>query len=232
MQEKLTLELKLSFDVFDEKLERLVGQDSIAGQFEELKEVLARVIEEERTSLTREKKRISELERQAEIKKALKRLEKKKLANWPDLKHCAFCPSQEQILSYSMEQVLELHIRKIECWVAGTICSLTFVFADGSRSPPEQSYTHEPSKIFEIPEDQTIGSVHFGTNSVPWLAALHLYDRHDGMICEVQGTNKVKDKQVIKLERHQHIVSAAIELESKYNTNVYNASGYVFRANS
>lgn len=95
MQEKLTLELKLSFDVFDEKLERLVGQDSIAGQFEELKEVLARVIEEERTSLTREKKRISELERQAEIKKALKRLEKKKLANWPDLKHCAFCPSQE-----------------------------------------------------------------------------------------------------------------------------------------
>jgi hypothetical protein len=81
--------------------------------------------------------------------------------------------------------VLELCVKKIECWVAGTICSLTFVFADGTRSPPEQTYTHEPSSVFEIPEGTGIGSVHFGTNSVPWLASLHIYDRKDNIIQEI-----------------------------------------------
>ena len=159
-----------------------------------MKEILARIIEEERTAHTREKKRISENERRANIKKALKRLEKKKLASWPDLKHCGFYPTEAQILSYSLDQVKDLCIRSIDCWVAGTICSLTFVFADGSRSPPPQSYTHEPSKSIAIPEDLSIGSVHFGTNSVPWLASLHIYDRRDLLMMEVQGTNKVKDK--------------------------------------
>ena len=81
--------------------------------------------------------------------------------------------------------MLELCVKKIECWVAGTICSLTFVFADGTRSPPEQTYTHEPSSVFEIPEGTGIGSVHFGTNSVPWLASLHIYDRKDNIIQEI-----------------------------------------------
>lgn len=189
----------MSFDGFDEKLEKLVGQDSISGQFNEMKEILARVIEEERTAHTREKKRISELERRAEIKKALVKLEKKKLADWPDLKRCGFYPTEAQLLSYSMEQVLELHIKSIDCWVAGTICSLTFVFADDTRSPPPHSYTHEPSKALAIPKNVSIGAVHFGTNSVPWLASLHIYDRRDKLITEVQGTNKVKDKQIVRL---------------------------------
>ena len=111
-----------------------------------MKKILARVIEEERTADSREKKRVSEEERCAEIKKALVKLEKKKLADWPDLKRCGFYPTEAQILSYSRDKVLELCIKSVDCWTAGTICSLTFVFADGSRSPPPQSYTHEPSK--------------------------------------------------------------------------------------
>lgn len=143
----------MSFGTFESRLEQLVGQDSIHDQFYDMKEVLARVIEEERTAVTREKKRISELERRAEIKKCLVKLEKKKLADWPDLKRCGFYPTEGQLLSYSMEQVLELSIKTIDCWVAGTICSLTFVFSDGTRSPPPESYTHEPSKQIAIPSN-------------------------------------------------------------------------------
>lgn len=59
VQQQVSKDLGLKFDEFDAKLENLVGAESISGQFYEMKEILARVIEEERTALTREKKRIS-----------------------------------------------------------------------------------------------------------------------------------------------------------------------------
>lgn len=65
------------------------------------------------------------------------------------------------------------------------INSLTFVFTNGMRSPPEQSYSvvttsstysAEPSLKYVLPSNEAIGEIKFGTNDYDRLNSISLYD--------------------------------------------------------
>jgi hypothetical protein len=51
-----------------------------------------------------------------------------------------FFPSEDSLLESSMEQLKNLKIQTIEYNSAQILSRLTFVFSDGSRSPPVNSY--------------------------------------------------------------------------------------------
>ena len=75
--------------------------------------------------------------------KALKTVEKRQVCKISAISTIDFTPSIEQLVTQSLEQLEQLHISSIYHKTSDKIYSLTFVFSDGTRSPPIQSYEDE-----------------------------------------------------------------------------------------
>jgi hypothetical protein len=65
-------------------------------------------------------------------------------------KQLGFFPDEKTLNATSLEQLKLSYIKQIACHQGSYLYRLTFIFRDGTRSPPQGSYNPEPSKTFGI----------------------------------------------------------------------------------
>jgi len=84
-----------------------------------------------------------------------------------------------------VRELSDLNLKRIDFMLDVVINSLTFVFTNGMRSPPAQSYTvttstssfsAEPCHKYELPSNVALAEIKFGSNDYDRLNTICLYD--------------------------------------------------------
>jgi len=63
-----------------------------------------------------------------------------------------FYPSEEFLNTRCLEELSTVFLKSIEYSIFYDLERLTFVFSEGSRSPPCKSYKEEPETVFAVKE--------------------------------------------------------------------------------
>jgi len=130
-----------------------------------------------------------------------------------------------------------LNLNRIDFMLDVVINSLTFVFTNGMRSPPAESYSiknssntfnAEPSHKYELPSDVAIGALEFGTNEYNRLNSIAIHDQAGNVIHTIKGSRKSTSTKALKLKPNEQIVSAQVE---KLNESPVNVSFILYISN-
>ena len=114
-------------------------------------------------------------------------------------------------------------MERLEWYDSGIITRLTFVFTNGTRSPPAKSYSAEPITQFEVPKKTSIGQVRFGLDKSPYLVSIAMADKNGKDIVDLSGNLQRWPRECIKsveLEKHEHIVGAEVDVDDSRTEKV------------
>ena len=139
--------------------------------------------------------------------------EKIRLGNSFNIKASGFWPNEAQLLEAGHNELMNLKVKSLRYDNMGSLMRLTFMFSDGTQSPPKHSYSQEPQNEYAV--KGAIGSLHLGLNKDPTLISLQICDQGGKQIYELKGsmTASVTKVEKLKLSKTEHIVSADIEVK-------------------
>jgi hypothetical protein len=78
------------------------------------------------------------------------------------VRDCGFYPDLATVRKLSHDRLTALFISQVDWGESGYLNYLTFVFSNGARSPPIDSYKEEPGKSFLMPKGAQIHKFDFG----------------------------------------------------------------------